>query len=142
MALRIRASSVKLNSLTFHSLRHQTSSLTIFSRNFSALSTNSINDRQHKSSETLGIGFDRSGIGFSRSGIGFNRSGIGSNRSGIGSNRSVSSWSNLSPLTLGQDFVSLSSNIFLKLADLPPTVFAQGSFSVSSRLLTIMFLII
>ena len=128
MALRLRASSVKLNSLTFHSLRHQTSSLNIFSRNFSALSTNSRNDRQHKSAETLGIGFDRSGIGFRRSGIGFNRS--------------VSSWSNLSPLTLGQDFVSLSSNIFLKLADLPPTVFAQGSFSVSSRLLTIMFLII
>jgi hypothetical protein len=135
MALRLRASSVKLNSLTFHSHRHQTSSLTIFSRNFSALSTNSRNDRQYKSAETLGIGFDRSGIGFSRSGIGFSRS-------GIGSNRSVSSWSNLSPLTLGQDFVSLSSNIFLKLADLPPTVFAQGSFSVSSRLLTMMCLII
>jgi hypothetical protein len=53
----------------------------------------------------------------------------------------VSSWSNLSPLTLGQDFVSLSSNIFLKLADLPPTVFAQGSFSVSYRILPMMFLI-
>ncbi len=125
MALRLRASSVKLNSWTFHSHRHQTSSLNIFSRNFSALSTNSRHDRQYKSAETLGIGFSRSGIGFSRSGIGFSRS-------GIGFDRSVSSWSNLSPLTLGQDFVSLSSNIFLKLADLPPTVFAQGSFSVQN----------